>query len=55
MEKTLEKGDIVILQFPFSDLSSSKRRPALVVANPIGDDVILVQITKTRCSALSPP
>jgi len=41
------KGDIVIMPFPFSDLSASKKRPALVVA-PLalaGDDVILCQIT----------
>ena len=31
--------------FPFSDLSKSKKRPALVVANLEGDDFILSQIT----------
>lgn len=41
----LVKGDVVVLPFPFSDLSSSKRRPALVVANLIGEDLILCQIT----------
>lgn len=44
MEK-LVKGDVVVLPFPFSDLSKSKKRPALVVANLIGDDLILSQIT----------
>ena len=39
------KGHIVILPFPFSDLSASKKRPALVVASLAGDDVILCQIT----------
>jgi mRNA interferase MazF len=39
------KGDIVVLPFPFSDLSKSKKRPALIVANLQGDDVILSQIT----------
>lgn len=39
------KGDIVVLPFPFSDLSSAKRRPALVVSALEGDDVILCQIT----------
>lgn len=39
------KGEVVILPFPFSDLSSAKRRPALVVASLSGDDVILCQIT----------
>ncbi len=39
------KGDVVVVPFPFSDLSSSKRRPALVLANLVGDDIILCQIT----------
>jgi mRNA interferase MazF len=39
------KGDIVVIPFPFSDLSGSKRRPALVIADIKGDDVILCQIT----------
>lgn len=39
------KGDVVVTPFPFSDLSSSKRRPALVAAQLTGDDVVLCQIT----------
>jgi mRNA interferase MazF len=39
------KGDVVVLNFPFSDLSGSKRRPAFVVSNLDGNDVILCQIT----------
>ena len=39
------KGDVVVIPFPFSDLSKSKKRPALVVANLQGDDIILSQIT----------
>jgi len=39
------KGDIVVLNFPFSDLSGAKRRPALVVADLDGNDIILCQIT----------
>ena len=34
-----------MVPFPFSDLSSSKRRPALVLADLPGDDIILCQIT----------
>ena len=34
-----------MLHFPFSDLSQTKRRPALVLATLSGDDVILCQIT----------
>jgi mRNA interferase MazF len=39
------KGDVVVVPFPFSDLSANKRRPALVIAALTGDDVILCQIT----------
>ena len=41
----LVKGDVVVSPFPFSDLSASKKRPAVVVANLIGDDDIIAQIT----------
>ena len=39
------KGDVVIVPFPFSDLSNSKKRPAIVLADLEGDDIILAQIT----------
>jgi mRNA interferase MazF len=39
------KGDVVVVPFPFSDLSNSKKRPALVVTQLSGGDVILCQIT----------
>ena len=39
------RGDVVVVPFPFSDLSQAKRRPALVIATLEGDDVILCQIT----------
>ena len=39
------KGDVVVVPFPFSDLTQSKRRPALVIAELTGKDVILCQIT----------
>ncbi|WOX56639.1 type II toxin-antitoxin system PemK/MazF family toxin [uncultured Methanoculleus sp.] len=42
------KGDVVVVPFPFSDLSTVKRRPALAVATPGGDDVILCQITSQQ-------
>ncbi|MEQ8714358.1 MAG: type II toxin-antitoxin system PemK/MazF family toxin [Cyclobacteriaceae bacterium] len=38
-------GELVVVPFPFSDLSNSKRRPALVLASLTGNDVILCQIT----------
>ncbi|MEK7128607.1 MAG: type II toxin-antitoxin system PemK/MazF family toxin [Patescibacteria group bacterium] len=39
------KGDIVVVPFPFSNLSEVKKRPAFVVNELRGDDVILCQIT----------
>lgn len=41
-------GDVVIVSFPFSDLSTVKRRPAFVIATPGGDDIILCQITSQQ-------
>lgn len=53
MEKPV-KGDVVVVPFPFSDLSASKKRPALVIAALIGNDVILCQITsKARFDSYS--
>ena len=45
---TFVKGDVVVVPFPFSDLSEAKRRPALVVAVLQGDDLLLCQITSRR-------
>ncbi len=43
------KGRVIVVPFPFSDLSASKKRPALVVGTIEGEDVILCQITsKTK-------
>jgi len=39
------KGDVVVVLFPFSDLSNAKKRPAFIVAELDGDDLILCQIT----------
>ena len=44
----LVKGDVVVLPFPFTDLSDSKKRPALVVAALKGDNIILAQITTKK-------
>ena len=42
------KGDIVVIPFPFSDLTNNKKRPALVIADLPGDDIILCQITSQQ-------
>ena len=38
-------GDIVVLPFPQTNLQQGKRRPAVVVVDLPGDDLILCQIT----------
>ena len=40
----------MVLPFPFTDLSGRKRRPALVLEQLEGDDVILCQITSKATS-----
>ena len=47
MEKFV-KGDIVVFPFPFSDLSDSKKRPALVLSSLEGEDLILCLITSSQ-------
>ena len=47
------QGDIVLIPFPFTDQSGSKKRPALVISGSKMNntaDVILVQITKVQHS-----
>ena len=45
---TFVKDDVVVIPFPFSDLTHAKRRPALIVAALSGDDLILCQITSQK-------
>ena len=44
MEKFV-KGDVIIVDFPFSNLVQVKRRPVLIIKIPKGDDLIVSQIT----------
>src|SRR3989338_10840698 len=39
------KGDVVIVNFPFSDLSSNKKRPAIIISSIAGSEYLLCQIT----------
>ena len=53
---TPSTGAVVLLPFPFSDLSRSKLRPAVILADAGRDDWILCQITSNPYGAreLSP-
>ncbi|MEN7982301.1 MAG: type II toxin-antitoxin system PemK/MazF family toxin [Nanoarchaeota archaeon] len=43
-----KKFDIILVNFPFSNLQQIKLRPALVIKNLEGDNIILCQITTKR-------
>ena len=40
-----ERGDVVLLAFPFSSEIGFKQRPALVVLDPIDSDVLVARVT----------
>jgi mRNA interferase MazF len=42
---TLAAGQVVLVSFPFSDLSRAKMRPAIVLADAEREDWILCQVT----------
>lgn len=52
-----KKGEIVIIKFPFSDLSGTKKRPAIIISNDTVNntgDYLMVQVTsKIRNDSLS--
>jgi mRNA interferase MazF len=48
------KNDLVVVRYPFSDLSSSKVRPAIVVNAPhLSQDLIIVPLTSKTTSLLA--
>jgi mRNA interferase MazF len=44
-------GDIVLIDFPYSDFTNSKKRPALVMGKAEFDNLILCQITSKPYSS----
>ena len=47
---SLGPGSVVTVRFPFSDLSASKARPALIIATLERGDFVLCQITSKAYS-----
>ena len=50
---TFTAGAVVLVSFPFSDLSKSKLRPAVVLADVGRNDYILCQVTSKPYSDLT--
>lgn len=46
---TYSKGDVILIPFPFTDASASKRRPALVISNSAHHN----QFDKILCLAIT--
>lgn len=42
------KGEIVLFAFPFTDLSTRKLRPCLVLSKEMSQDILLCQITSKK-------
>lgn len=52
---TLTKGDVVLVPFPFTDLSQTKLRPAILLwVDSDGDDVTLCFVTTQNLDSLTP-
>ena len=53
-----QRGDVVLVPFPFSDLSAVKTRPAVVVSSPLyhemEPDLLLAAITSNIAAATGP-
>lgn len=41
------RGDIIVVDFPYSNLKDSKRRPVLILKIPKGEDIVVLQITSS--------
>lgn len=45
MQRPLSRNDVVLVRFPFTDLSAETVRPALLVGRVTGNDVVVAFIT----------
>ncbi|HEY7061938.1 MAG TPA: type II toxin-antitoxin system PemK/MazF family toxin [Chloroflexota bacterium] len=52
--RPLARGDVVLITFPFTDLSGQKVRPAVVVGRVTGTDVIVAFITSQAGGSVFP-
>ena len=51
---TLAKGDILLVPFPFTDLSQTKLRPAIILwVDPNGNDITLCFISSQNLNRLT--
>lgn len=53
-ERLLSRGDVVLVRFPFTDLSSDRVRPGVIVGRISGDDLLLAFVT-SRVGPLNTP
>lgn len=53
MSRRFQRGDILLIRFPFTDLSGSKRRPAVLLSH-FSPDVVVAFISSVVPSPLEP-
>ena len=47
------KGDVVVVLFPFTNYLEAKKRPAIVLMEPGGEDVVLAAVSATNSGPCS--
>lgn len=52
--KSYSKNEVILVRYPFSDLSGSKVRPAVIVSAPhVSQDIFIVPLTSNLTSLLA--